>query len=281
MEEESTVDIAEDATLFGAGDRLRRAREAAGLKLEDVASETRISLRHLADIESGDWDALPGRTYAIGFARNFARAVGLDQNDIAAEVRSELDLREPSQMAASKFEPGDPARIPSSGLAWVSVLGVLLLGAGLFFFFRPYIFPAGELPPLERDETPAVVVNGTAGEAITGPAPVSDPSGAVTFTSLEEGIWVKFYDENGAQLMQKQMSEGERYTVPTDAAGPQLWTGRPDALAITIGGREMPKLAEEDQVMRDVPVSADALLARAEAAVTTTAASPAAAVSTN
>lgn len=274
MEEEAKPDIAEDATLFGVGDRLRRAREDAGLTLEDVASETRISLRHLADIERGDWDALPGRTYAIGFARNFARAVNLDQGEIAAGVRAELDAREPStSYGAAKFEPGDPARVPSNALAWLSVLGIVLLGAGLFFFFRPYFSPAAELPPLVRDEAEAPDP-----DAATGPvAAAPDPQGAVTFTALEEGVWVKFYDENGAQLMQKQMEAGEIYTVPADAVGPQLWTGRPDALAITIGGREVPKLSEEDQVMRDVPVTAEALLARGEIPP----AAPSPAVSTN
>jgi hypothetical protein len=66
--------------------------------------------------------------------------------------------------------------------------------------------------------------------------------------------------------MQKEMARGERYVVPADANGPQLWTGRPDALAITIGGRAVPKLAAEEQVMRDVPVSAAALRARARPA---------------
>jgi len=54
--------------------------------------------------------------------------------------------------------------------------------------------------------------------------------------------------------------------VPADAVDPQLWTGRPEALAITVGGRQVPRLAEEDQVMRDVPVTAEALLARLLAA---------------
>ncbi len=265
MEEEAKPDIAEDATLFGVGDRLRRAREAAGLTLEDVASETRISRRHLADIESGDWDALPGRTYAIGFARNFARAVNLDQGEIAAGVRAELDAREPStNYGTAKFEPGDPARVPSNALAWLSVLGIVLLGAGLFFFFRPYFSPAAELPPLVRDEAETSEAEAPAGQGAGPVAAAPDPQGEVTFTALEEGVWVKFYDESGAQLMQKQMEAGESYTVPADVAGPQLWTGRPDALAITIGGREVPKLSEEDQVMRDVPVTAEALLARGE-----------------
>ena len=29
---------------------------------------------------------------------------------------------------------------------------------------------------------------------------------------------------------------GETYTVPEDAEGPTVWTGRPDKLAITVGG---------------------------------------------
>jgi cytoskeleton protein RodZ len=88
----------------------------------------------------------------------------------------------------------------------------------------------------------------------------------VVFTALEDGVWVKFYDGTGAQLMQKQMARGERYTVPAEANGPQVWTGRPDALAITVGGRPVPKLAESEGIIRDVPVTAQALLARGQAA---------------
>ena len=58
------------------------------------------------------------------------------------------------------------------------------------------------------------------------------------------------------------MAKGETYTVPADAVGPQAWTGRPDALAITVGGRSVPKLGSSEVVMSDVPVDAAALLAR-------------------
>jgi hypothetical protein len=62
------------------------------------------------------------------------------------------------------------------------------------------------------------------------------------------------------------MAQGERYAIPADAQGPQLWTGRPYALSITIGGKAVPKITEEDTVVRDVPVSAAALLARQDPA---------------
>ncbi len=66
------------------------------------------------------------------------------------------------------------------------------------------------------------------------------------------------------------MNTGDSYTIPADADGPQVWTGRPYALAITIGGQSVPKLTEEDTVVRDVPVTAEALLARSETPATPT-----------
>src|SRR3546814_18941887 len=45
------------------GDKLRLAREAAGLTLADVASRTRITQRHLEAIAKSAFSELPGRTY--------------------------------------------------------------------------------------------------------------------------------------------------------------------------------------------------------------------------
>jgi cytoskeleton protein RodZ len=96
----------------------------------------------------------------------------------------------------------------------------------------------------------------------------------VVFTALEPGIWVKFYNSAGQQLMQKQMALGETYTVPADATGPMIWTGRPDALQITVGGQPVPKLAETEGRIKDVPVTAAALLARGATPVPPPAAVP-------
>lgn len=251
----------------GIGAQLRTAREAQGLTLAQVAAETRIPQRHLQTIEEGDFAALPARTYAIGFSRSYAKLVGLDGETVAETVRAELDAQEPRpRNRPASFEPGDPARVPSRTLGWLSGLAAVLVLVGLFFAARTFFAPAGELPSLiEPSETPAAT------GAAPRPAPASPsltPGGPVVFTALEEGIWVKFYDANGMQLMQKLMAQGETYTVPADAEGPQLWTGRPDALAITVGGRAIPRLAEDDVVMRDVPVTAEALLARGAATAT-------------
>lgn len=252
----------EQLPLDNTGQRLRRAREAAGKTVEQVAAETRIPQRHIETIERGDFASLPSRTYATGFSRTYAKAVGLDENEVVAQLRAELGQTTNERMAAPRYEPGDPARVPSRSLVWLSALAIVLLVAGGFAFYRSYWAPGLGPAPLEQPAEPAEATPDNA--PTPGPAP-AEVRGQVVFTALEDGVWIKFYDRSGRQLMQKEMTLNERYVVPVEAEGPQAWTGRPDAFRITIGGRPVPKLAEEERVVKDVPVSAEALLARPSA----------------
>jgi hypothetical protein len=249
----------------GVGPQLRAAREVKGLSLEQVAAETRIPQRHLEAMEAGDFAKLPGRTYAVGFARTYAKTVALDPDDVAAGVRAQLDAQSEDGYGPASFEPGDPARVPSRALGWFAGFAVLLLLAGGFFFFRTIFAPAGELPSLvEQQDAQARAQQAAARQAASARQASANTAAPVVFTALVPDIWVKFYDASGEPLMQKHMTQGETFTVPADAQGPMLWTGRPDALGITIGGRPVPKLAEREQVVKDVPITAEALLARGQ-----------------
>lgn len=272
--EEVQNESAGEARSGGVGDRLRAAREASGRTLEQLAADTRISLRHLGLIEQGKFGELPARTYAIGFSRTYARAVGLDEAAVLDDVRTALEQAEGSypRRMGNSLEPGDPARLPSRGLGWIAAgaIGALLIGLFLFAgdMFSPGITPA---PLTAERQAPAAAQR----PVVATPAPgASTAGGEVVFTALEDGIWVKFYDKDGRQLMQKQMMAGERYVVPGDAQGPQIWTGRPDALDITIGGRKVPRLAENQTIIKDVPVTAEALNARAARPAPASPASP-------
>jgi len=253
----------------GVGAQLRAEREARGLTVEQVAAETRIPMRHLLVIEDGDFQHLPARTYAVGFVRSYAKMLGLDSSEMVGRVREELDAQ-PQQTYSrpATFEPGDPARVPSRGLFWLAILAGLVVVVLAYLFMRSVFTPAAELPSLVEQQQQEEAAQAAARAAQGQPAAAATPSptGPVVFTSREEGVWVKFYDAAGRQLMQKQMVLGETYTVPADANGPQIWTGRPDALTITVGGQEIAPLAAQQRIMRDIPVDAQSLLARAGAA---------------
>jgi cytoskeleton protein RodZ len=81
------------------GDRLRAARDSRGLSLAEIAARTRVPQRHLEALEAGDYGALPSPTYAMGFAKAYARAVGMDEVELAADLRRELDRMGPRQPA--------------------------------------------------------------------------------------------------------------------------------------------------------------------------------------
>ncbi|WP_404367988.1 helix-turn-helix domain-containing protein [Sphingomonas sp. MMS24-J45] len=79
------------------GALLRQAREAMGATLADVSQHTRITERHLELIEAGAYQDFHGRIYAVGFARSYARFVGLAEHAIVAAVRDEYDDARPSK----------------------------------------------------------------------------------------------------------------------------------------------------------------------------------------
>lgn len=256
----SDTEVAEaELPLDNAGARLLRARENAGLSRAEIAAITKIPERHLAAIEVGDFSALPARPYAVGFSRSYAKALGVDENEIVAQVRSELAEQEPAEprRVVQTFEPGDPARVPGGRLVWLSLLGIVAVLGAVFFLYRSMVTPGMSLPSIVSDETPAAVATDAAPVA-AAPA----PTGLVVFTATEPKVWVKFTDAAGNQLFQKELSQGESWTLPTDQADVRIATARPDALTITIGGQPVPKLSDTQRSMRNVPVTAAALLAR-------------------
>ncbi|WP_051221229.1 helix-turn-helix domain-containing protein [Erythrobacter cryptus] len=260
----------------GPGAQLRAAREAQGLALAHIAAETRIPLRHLEAIERGAFDTLPSRTYAIGFARSYAKTVGLEEAAIIAAVRAELsDGAAPRSVPSAGLEPGDPARVPSPGLAWAGALAALLLAVGAYAFYNSH-FAAGSVP---GSLLPSAPKPSPAAPARAAPSPVAAASsGPVVLTALEDGIWVRLYEEGGARLAERTLAKGETLTVPAEARDPRLNTGRPDALAITIGGQPAAPLSDRPVTLAGVPVSAAAL--RARAAPTAPPTTPAAAAPT-
>jgi cytoskeletal protein RodZ len=255
-ENPTSADEAQDALVAGPGERLRAAREALRLDLPHIAADTRIPLRHLQAIEDGQFEALPSRTYAIGFSRTYAKAVGLDPAEITDLVRAELaDGSMRRTVPSSAMEPGDPARLPSSGLAWAAAAAVLILAIGAFAFYRTH-FGAGAEPAslLTPEPTPSPVAPAA--------APARVASGPVVLTATEDGIWVRLYEEGGERLTERTLKQGESLEVPPAARDPRINTGRPDALAVTIGGQAVARLAETPQTIAGAQVSAAALLAR-------------------
>lgn len=263
----------EDSGPKSVGWYLRKAREEKGLSLEQVAAETRISKRHIEHIEEGKFDSLPARAYALGFSRSLAKTVGLDPAEVVAMVRTEMhddhSRDRHTSTGAGTFEPGDPTRAPGSRLVWFSLFAVVLLLVGIFFAARVFFSPAAELPSLTQSDQGQEAAGQAVQTDVSGSAATpATASGPVVFTATG-AVWVRFYDAQDRVLTERTLAEGESYTVPADAVGPKIITGRPDLLTITVGGQAVPPLSTELVTVQDVDVSAAGLLARAAPAPAT------------
>lgn len=248
---------ASDAGAATAGPRLRAAREASGHSLAEIAAKTRIPQRHLEAIERDDFAALPSATYSVGFAKAFARVVGADEVAVAALVRGQLEQSGRERHEYQAFEPADPARVPPRLLAWTAAIIALLVLAG-YAIWRT----AWQQGP---DGAPAVVAvepGPTPTLAQPTPAsPIAVAGGPVSLTATDS-VWLRISDATGRRLFEKEMATGESYTVPADANGPTIMTGRPNVLRVTIGGVEVARLGEAERRISGVGISAEALRAR-------------------
>ncbi|SCW67905.1 protein of unknown function [Sphingobium faniae] len=254
--ETGAVDAQESQTAT-PGVKLRAAREAQGLTIQDVATRTRIAQRQLEAIEKDDYAALPGIPYAVGFARAYARAVNVDEVVIAAEVRQAVHNSELGANRYEMFEPTDPARVPSRTLAWTAAVIAIVLVAG-FALWRSQLLtpPTTEEIAQQEEAAPAAPRD----QASSAPAAPVDQT--VVFTANDD-VWLRIYDETGERLKDGLMKKGESFTLPANARNPMILTGRPQALDVTVGGKPVPPLGAADRTISDVPVNAEALLSRA------------------
>ncbi len=242
------------------GDRLRKAREAQGLSIAEVGSRTRVPLRHLEAIEHTDFAALPSPTYAVGFARAYARAVGLDDTVVATDVRAEL-TQVPRAPEYEPYETADPARVPSRGVAILALglaIAVLVL-AGLYYatdLFRPGAGGTGSTIAAAPPTQTAPVVAAPA----PSPAPATGP---VTLTAGDNEVWLRVYDAANTTLYLGTLKPGEAYEVPANADRPKINVGRPDQLRVAVGGNAIPALGDGSRPIKDVAVDAASLLGRA------------------
>lgn len=263
-----------EATLFPTtvGEKLRAAREAKGLDLAAVATATRIPQRHLEAIEKSNYNSLPSITYALGFAKAYARAVDVDEVEIARSLRGELSTTyEPRPAPSPVYDLDGPRRSAPSGVVWVTVIIGLLIAIGAGLYYGTNLF-RGSAPEAEGLVIPEESPTPDAGNSVEAAG-----VGHVSLIALDT-VWLRVTDGTGKSLFEKEMQKGERYDVPADADHPRARIARPDKIQVTLNGSNVPALGDGSAPV-DAEISADAIAARgqpAAAASPTPGASPAA-----
>ena len=73
------------------GAKLRRARMRAGVELDEISQITKVNPRHLANLESENFDELPDIVYVRGYVVAYARALHLDAPTVSRSYMARIE----------------------------------------------------------------------------------------------------------------------------------------------------------------------------------------------
>jgi cytoskeleton protein RodZ len=152
-----------DAPLGTVGQDLRAARLRLGDDLATVSSTLKIRKDHLEALEEDRLEALPGRTYAVGFVRSYATYLGLDAQEYLDRFKEEIAGRAEGAHLTPYIDPGE-RKLPQ-GWQVIAIAFVALLIFGIYLVVKAV---SSEGPPPVAP-VPAEIAN-TAQPATPPPA---------------------------------------------------------------------------------------------------------------
>src|SRR5580658_1663702 len=104
------------------GDTLRRARQKRNLDLATIAGELKITPRFLDAMERDDFDKLPGGVFTKSFLRQYASFLGLDADELLADVPAATTPEPSAGQLSDTHKPDVPGiQVQMGDNGWYSV----------------------------------------------------------------------------------------------------------------------------------------------------------------
>ena len=181
-----------DTPLETVGQDLRAARLRRGDDLATVSKVLKIRKDHLEALEEDRLDALPGRTYAVGFIRSYADYLVLDTSQCVERFKAEIAGRSDSDSTpqVTVIDEDDHRRLPQ-GWKIIAAVGVLLMLYGLYYLIASaasmFSQPATPPPPTTQIAPKPVAAHVAPHPAAFPPPPAASPPPASTDASATPG----------------------------------------------------------------------------------------------
>jgi cytoskeleton protein RodZ len=268
------------------GQRLKQAREAQNISLDDVARRTNIRLLFLEAIESDDLALIPSSHQRL-FVREFAKVLGMDPNEALAD----LPEVSPAVVAPEVAERGDAPfrsetaesdrreyreilnRLSQSGGQVSQAFrnpAFMLIGAAtvLLLAVAVYYFIAGNDSP--GDDTILAATDSTAGQTEILSSPEVDTSATATpAVDLAEGDSLTLEGRATARVWYTIVMDGKRSETGTlDSGAVKTWRayevfkvslGNAGGLHLSLNERPLGALGPAQSVVRSKLIDKDGI----------------------
>ncbi|WP_160106690.1 RodZ domain-containing protein [Pseudomonas izuensis] len=124
------------ANRVNPGETLRQARESNGWSLAEVALKLNLTVSSLSNLEAGDFDKLPGHTFARGYIRAYAKLLGMDQAVLVQQFDQSTGTDSQGSSVHSLGRIEEPVRVSHTILRIVSLLLLVAVIGGGFVWWQ-------------------------------------------------------------------------------------------------------------------------------------------------
>ncbi|HWY25314.1 MAG TPA: RodZ domain-containing protein [Nevskia sp.] len=176
-----------ESPLESVGQDLRAARLRRGDEIAEVSRALKIRKDHLEALENDRLEDLPGKTYAIGFVRSYARHLGLDSAQFVERFKQDISGRAEEQVREpAPIHQDADRRLPQGWRLIAGAVGILLIWGAWHLLFsggasNQPVPPAPVLNPPKTISRPAPApVVAPAQTATPSPAADAAPPAAAT-----------------------------------------------------------------------------------------------------
>jgi cytoskeletal protein RodZ len=248
-----------------------RLRESAGLSLEDVAAETKISRQILRNLEAGEFRFLPQKIFCRNFVAQYAEVVGANVQHLVDAFEAAWDrFLLTSGSYPSLLAEEAPLVRTFRWRFWGPVLAAAaILVIATFVIWRSSVhqgeFEAGRrvVVPADRNglrATPSSVIEPRPSPSPVGAAPaIPEGPEMVSFAvrvAADTECWIHYRDHNGVaggRLLAGGTEESMELVGPI-----KLTLGDAGAASLEVAGRIYEDLGRPGQVVH-IELSADGL----------------------
>jgi len=177
-------------TVAGCGTRLRQAREAAGLTLEDVGQRLRMPVQVVRSLEQEQWEKLGAPVFVRGQLRSYARLLGVDVSELLEQAQ--VGPVVPPTLVSHTHTPRARRIAENLGRRALYVGITAVLAVPVWFATRGHFDGAAPSPntasldviPAAVPVTPAGPGSAAAAPAEVAAAPVTKPTATPYVASL-------------------------------------------------------------------------------------------------
>ena len=201
----------------GCGARLREAREAAGLTLEQVGARLRMPIRVVRSLEDEQWDRLGAAVFVRGQLRSYARLLGIDIDCLMDAAC--VGAVEPAQLISHIHTPPLQRMVDQVGRRLVYVVMTVVIVVPVWMMATRS--PAS--PPSPQDTTPLDGPSADTSSASAVGAPVqratvaasmasmgSHPASAALSIRFNGDSWIEVVGTDGTVLEKGLVTMGTR-----------------------------------------------------------------------